>query len=43
VLYRRGVIECAYRRNGPMPLDEVASEYLDEILEGLAPLMTWGR
>ena len=43
VLYRRGVIECALKRSGPMPLDEVASEYLDEILRALAPLMTWGK
>lgn len=43
VLRRRGVIDCAFRRNGQMPLDAVASRYLDEILEMLAPLMTWGR
>jgi 4-hydroxy-tetrahydrodipicolinate synthase len=41
VLRRRGVIECALRRNGPMPLDAVSSQYLDEILEGLTPWMTW--
>ncbi len=43
VLYRRGVIDCALKRNGAMPLDKVASRYLDEILAALAPLMTWGR
>jgi 4-hydroxy-tetrahydrodipicolinate synthase len=41
VLKRRGVITNAYRRNGLMPLDEVSSNYLDELLEGLKPLMTW--
>jgi 4-hydroxy-tetrahydrodipicolinate synthase len=41
VLRRRGVIKCAYKRNGKMPLDEVSSKYLDEILKGLEPLMTW--
>jgi 4-hydroxy-tetrahydrodipicolinate synthase len=41
VLHRRGVIECPLRRNGAMPLDEISSRYLDEILDGLAPLMTW--
>lgn len=43
VLKRRGVIASAYRRNGQMPLDEVSSTYLDELLEGLKPLMTWGK
>ena len=43
VLYRRGVIDCPIKRNGKMPLDEVASRYLDEILKALAPLMTWGQ
>ncbi len=43
VLYRRGVIDCPLKRNGPMPLDDIASAYLDEILKGLAPLMTWGK
>jgi 4-hydroxy-tetrahydrodipicolinate synthase len=42
VLYRRGVIDCPLKRNGAMPLDEIASGYLDEILDALAPLMTWG-
>ncbi len=42
VLRRRGVIECALKRNGEMPFDETASEYLDEILAALRPLMTWG-
>ena len=41
VLYRRGVIDCPLRRNGPMPLDAISSQYLDDILERLAPLMTW--
>jgi len=43
VLYRRGVIDCPLRRNGAMPLDEVSSRYLDEILERLEPLMSWGK
>jgi dihydrodipicolinate synthase/N-acetylneuraminate lyase len=43
VLYRRGVIDCPIKRNGPMPLDEVSSKYLDEILKALEPLMTWGE
>jgi 4-hydroxy-tetrahydrodipicolinate synthase len=42
VLYRRGVIECPLKRNGKTPIDEVSSKYLDEILEALKPLMTWG-
>jgi len=43
VLYRRGVISCPLKRNGPMPLDEVSSKYLDDILKALDPLMTWGN
>lgn len=43
VLFRRGVIDCPMKRNGKMPLDEVASEYLDEILQALEPIMTWGK
>jgi dihydrodipicolinate synthase/N-acetylneuraminate lyase len=43
VLYRRGVIDCPLKRNGEMPLDTIASRYLDEILAALQPLMTWGR
>ena len=43
VLYRRGVIACPLKRNGKMPLDEVSSKYLDEILEALEPLMSWGK
>ncbi|MCC6861589.1 MAG: dihydrodipicolinate synthase family protein [Bryobacterales bacterium] len=43
VLYRRGVIDCPLKRNGPMPMDETASRYLDEILKDLAPLMTWKK
>ena len=42
VLYRRGVIDCPVKRNGPTPLDDVASQYLDEILLALKPLMSWG-
>jgi dihydrodipicolinate synthase/N-acetylneuraminate lyase len=41
VLKRRGVIDCALKRGGPMPLDEIASRYLDEILAALEPLMSW--
>jgi dihydrodipicolinate synthase/N-acetylneuraminate lyase len=41
VLYRRGVIDCPLKRNGAMPLDDVASTYLDEILDALTPFMTW--
>lgn len=43
VLYRRGVIDSPAKRNGAMPLDEVASAYLGEILEALEPLTTWSR
>jgi dihydrodipicolinate synthase/N-acetylneuraminate lyase len=43
VLKRRGVIDCAMKRNGRMPLDEISSKYLDEILKALDPLMTWGK
>jgi 4-hydroxy-tetrahydrodipicolinate synthase len=43
VLYRRGVIDCPLRRNGKMPLDDVSSNYLDEILIALQPLMTWSN
>ncbi|MCZ6678605.1 MAG: dihydrodipicolinate synthase family protein [Candidatus Poribacteria bacterium] len=43
VLYRRGVIDCPLKRNGSIPLDEISSKYLDEILKGLEPLMTWGK
>ncbi len=39
VLFRRGVIDCPLKRNGAMPMDEIASRYLDEILKGLEPLM----
>ncbi len=41
VLYRRGVIDCPLKRNGPMPLDAVASAYLDEILDALTLFMSW--
>ena len=43
VLYRRGVIDCPLKRNGPMPLDDVSSEYLNEILAALESSMTWRR
>lgn len=43
VLYRRGVIDCPLKRNGKMPLDEISSKYLDEILEALDPIMIWRR
>ena len=43
VLHRRGVIACPLKRNGAMPMDEVASRYLDEVLKNLEPLMTWKR
>lgn len=42
VLRRRGVIDCSLKRNGAMPMDEIASKYLDDILIALSPLMTWG-
>jgi len=42
VLYRRGVIDCPIKRNGKMPLDDISSKYLDDILKALEPLMTWG-
>ncbi len=43
VLKRRGVIDCAKKRNGDMYMDRVASDYLDRILTNLEPLMTWGK
>jgi len=43
VLYRRGVIDCPIKRNGKMPLDEISSQYLHDILDALEPLMTWGK
>ena len=43
VLYRRGVIACPIKRNGKMPLDEISSRYLGNILEALEPLMSWGK
>ena len=43
VLYRRGVIACPLKREGPMPMDEVASKYLDQILKDLEPLTTWKK
>ena len=43
VLYRRGIIDCPLKRNGKMPLDEIASKYLDDILARLEPLMTWKK
>lgn len=43
VLYRRGIIDCPLKRNGKMPLDDISSKYLDEILAQLEPLMTWKK
>ena len=43
VLKRRGVIDCAKKRNGDMELDEISSAYLDEILDKLEPLMSWSK
>ncbi len=43
VLYRRGIIDCSLKRNGAMPLDEISSKYLDDILKSLEPLMIWGK
>ena len=43
VLYRRGVIDCPLKRNGAMLLDDVASKYLDDILDALTPLMSWKK
>jgi 4-hydroxy-tetrahydrodipicolinate synthase len=43
VLYRRGVIDCPLKRLGAMPLDDIASKYLDEILINLQPFMSWSR
>ncbi len=43
VLYRRGIIDCPLKRNGQMPLDDISSKYLDEILAQLEPLMTWQK
>jgi len=41
VLCRRGVIDNPLKRNGKMPLDDISSKYLDDILNALKPLMTW--
>jgi dihydrodipicolinate synthase/N-acetylneuraminate lyase len=43
VLYRRGVIDCPLKRNGAMLLDDVASKYLNDILDALTPLMSWKK
>lgn len=43
VLYRRGVIACPLRRMGGMPMDDIASAYLDEIMVALDPLLTWHK
>jgi dihydrodipicolinate synthase/N-acetylneuraminate lyase len=43
VLFRRGVIECPLKRNGRSQMDEIASQYLDDILRALEPLMTWNN
>jgi dihydrodipicolinate synthase/N-acetylneuraminate lyase len=43
VLYRRGVIDCPLKRLGAMPLDDIASKYLDDILINLQPFMSWSR
>jgi 4-hydroxy-tetrahydrodipicolinate synthase len=43
VLYRRGVIDCPLKRNGAARLDEIASNYLDDLLKALDPLMSWGK
>lgn len=39
----RSVIACPLKRNGAMPMDTIASKYLDEILRNLEPLMTWKK
>ncbi len=41
VLYRRGVIDCPAQRNGKVPIDDVSSDYLDEILGDLDTYMSW--
>jgi dihydrodipicolinate synthase/N-acetylneuraminate lyase len=43
VLYRRGVIDCPLKRNGAIRLDEIASNYLDDLLKALEPLMSWNK
>jgi 4-hydroxy-tetrahydrodipicolinate synthase len=43
VLYRRGVISCAMRRNAADRIDEISSKNLDMILKDLQPLMTWRK
>jgi 4-hydroxy-tetrahydrodipicolinate synthase len=43
VLYRRGVIDCPLKRNGAARIDAIASQYLDDILKALDPLMSWGK
>jgi dihydrodipicolinate synthase/N-acetylneuraminate lyase len=42
VLKRRGIIKCALKRNGDMPLYDIASKYLDETLATLKPYMKIG-
>jgi dihydrodipicolinate synthase/N-acetylneuraminate lyase len=39
VLKRRGIIGCSLKRNGDMPLDPIASRYLDETLAMLKTYM----
>jgi 4-hydroxy-tetrahydrodipicolinate synthase len=43
VLFRRGVIDCPLKRNGPALMDEISSKYLDDILRALEPLMTLSK
>ncbi len=40
VLFRRGVIDCPRKRNGPAAMDPISAKYLDDILRALEPLMT---
>ena len=43
VLFRRGVIACPRKRNGTTPLDEISSQYLDDILCALEPRMAFSK
>jgi 4-hydroxy-tetrahydrodipicolinate synthase len=43
VLFRRGVIACPRKRNGTALLDEISSQYLDDILRALEPRMSFSK
>jgi dihydrodipicolinate synthase/N-acetylneuraminate lyase len=43
VLFRRGIIDCPLKRNGATHVDEITSKYLDDLLQALEPLMSYGK